>query len=1049
MRVYIRRIALFVLVIGLVIVAKPTFAASELSISKTADNLELSADSSDNIVRYTIKVKNTSRCDLGADIMMVFDRSGSMDDDKLNPPEPLTSAKTASSNFADSLAAQDQLGIVSYSDTATKDATLSTNKQNTKNAIAGYNAQGFTNIGDGVRLANEELESPRHNPAHPKYIILFTDGVANRPNANNAKPYALSQAAAAKANGTTVITIGLGKSADANLLQGMASPGQYYYAPSASEMVAIYQKISKAIRGVSPNTRISDDLSASLSVMNFVDADNGGKLNGNTLSWNLGDLVCGAEREVHFRMQLKCVDSSGTIPNSASVSNSTGSSAKSSSADVSYVSPKLTVAYTDGNQISRPGETLDYVATVNNIGSGPANGVQICLSIPANTTVLAASGSRIDNQICWNNQSFNPSESKNYTMKVRVNNDFAEGYSSISSNANVTNESCGAVSTTDITQIFVPPKPQPDYKTFATCVELSSDKQSYTAHFGFENKLANAQKLDVSVVTPAGSGNPVNEMSPGIVDRAFTATAKIDEVISWYTKADQTEKTATANSKFTPCNGDTIPDPTIDPVPTPNPGEVIGSPVVLSPTPKPASNKTPVVNIGGITNQCSTRRIRIANCSAIDDAAVETMQYSLDSGKSWHPVTNVKGLGDSKASCVIETKPLPDNTYDVIVRARDNSGEWGMSTAAKVDMNCEGIVIGANHPAVRGLSSLVTDGDGTLMLIENEKLDFTIEISGGPQKAKVVIVETKEEFELTYNRELNLWQGVIITSKIGNYQLRVIATEADGKSFERDINRIQILAQKKLTPESAEIAIYTREDNSKPWRNWAGTSFNQAATLPANKNNNMIFVTPGEYYVSTTQDGFLAANSNIVRVTQDTYLQISGDLLSSDNFFNRITNLWHEVQLEIADDTYLRANTSDLLGKVAPAIKLLTGKEELDNKVFDGKRTVLTVWNQWSPIGVEQMLKLSNTAKANVGINFMVVNSLINPDESENYLSRGQYNLNFYRTDNSYYETWRANTLPINYFIDESGVIKAVINGVMTEAQYREALNIFNPESND
>lgn len=70
------------------------------------------------------------------DVMLVLDRSGSMDDAGGSPPEPITSAKNAAKLLVDTLdPAQDQVGLVSYATTASLDRTLTSNLAAVKTAI--------------------------------------------------------------------------------------------------------------------------------------------------------------------------------------------------------------------------------------------------------------------------------------------------------------------------------------------------------------------------------------------------------------------------------------------------------------------------------------------------------------------------------------------------------------------------------------------------------------------------------------------------------------------------------------------------------------------------------------------------------------------------------------------------------------------------------------------------------------------------------------------------------------------------------------------------
>jgi hypothetical protein len=154
------------------------------------------------------------------DVMLVLDRSGSMGD----PPVPIGDVKAAAKALVGQLDSDvDQVGLVSYADWASLDHELASGESgfdSVKSAVDGLSPGGYTNIGDAVYMAQQELQSARHNPDAIPVIVLLTDGIANRSHAGawcatwpdeptECTDDAINQAATAKANGTNIFTIGL------------------------------------------------------------------------------------------------------------------------------------------------------------------------------------------------------------------------------------------------------------------------------------------------------------------------------------------------------------------------------------------------------------------------------------------------------------------------------------------------------------------------------------------------------------------------------------------------------------------------------------------------------------------------------------------------------------------------------------------------------------------------------------------------------------------------------------------------------------------------
>jgi hypothetical protein len=89
-----------------------------------------------------------------------------------------------------------------------------------------------------------ELAGARHAADHAAVLILLTDGRSNPRPAEEA----VARAAAAKAAGVTVFTIGLGADVEAGALAAIASRPEWYYgAPDGEALVEIYRQIAVAL----------------------------------------------------------------------------------------------------------------------------------------------------------------------------------------------------------------------------------------------------------------------------------------------------------------------------------------------------------------------------------------------------------------------------------------------------------------------------------------------------------------------------------------------------------------------------------------------------------------------------------------------------------------------------------------------------------------------------------------------------------------------------------------------------------------------------------
>jgi len=236
-----------------------------IAVSSTYEE-DINRDSSKDIFltwtsAFTTKPK--IGCTAPTDVMLVFDRSGSMGFGGQNPPQPLTSAKNAALSFVDGMQVVDQVGLVSFAAIASDpvDQNLTSLKEKVKEAIESIiifspASEQHTNIGDGVEKATLELLSSRSNSRAKKAIVLLTDGVASRPlNPEKAtdkeypKDYAREKSEIVRDNEISLYVIGLGNGVNEEFLSKdiATTPSYYYKAATSAELKNIYDEIALAV----------------------------------------------------------------------------------------------------------------------------------------------------------------------------------------------------------------------------------------------------------------------------------------------------------------------------------------------------------------------------------------------------------------------------------------------------------------------------------------------------------------------------------------------------------------------------------------------------------------------------------------------------------------------------------------------------------------------------------------------------------------------------------------------------------------------------------
>ncbi|MDX2168928.1 MAG: VWA domain-containing protein [Deltaproteobacteria bacterium] len=259
---------------------------------------------------------------LPLDVMIVFDRSASMDDAGGSPAQPITDARNGAKTLVNSLnAATDRAGLTSFSSSANVDRPLTSTLANVNSSIDGLSVTGNTNIAEGVLDGQGEIAANGRAAPTVRVMVVMSDGVANRrttgtscsstPTAHTACTLdAINKAAAAKAAGTYVFTIGLNLNnlapataaiARDTLQQMASSSGAYFESPSSAQLQGIFSQIANIITTLAgSNIVVTHVLPSGASYVSGSALPAPTSVSGQTLTWNLGLLNIGSSAGITF-----------------------------------------------------------------------------------------------------------------------------------------------------------------------------------------------------------------------------------------------------------------------------------------------------------------------------------------------------------------------------------------------------------------------------------------------------------------------------------------------------------------------------------------------------------------------------------------------------------------------------------------------------------------------------------------------------------------------------------------------------------------------------
>ncbi|MEN9612636.1 MAG: hypothetical protein RLZZ628_3450 [Bacteroidota bacterium] len=262
--------------------ANPTIPTAWQDFALVIDNAEYSSSSPVNVVT-------------------VIDRSGSM-----IGAGYVDVTKIASKQFVDFMNPQDEIGIVSFGDSAIQEYSLKLItgqpiKEDCKQAIQSIAFGGCTYMGAGIMEAKSMLNSVSGDKA----MVLMSDGYDNKGcDAGNAsKPSALD-AIAGLAGSLPIYSCAMGPLSDQDLLQKLATltDGRYYFMPTIDDLLEIYNYIRSQVSGTglianesvfAEQTRIAGFVDALATEAIF------------SVSWLHQDLKPGFNKEKNFEIRLR------------------------------------------------------------------------------------------------------------------------------------------------------------------------------------------------------------------------------------------------------------------------------------------------------------------------------------------------------------------------------------------------------------------------------------------------------------------------------------------------------------------------------------------------------------------------------------------------------------------------------------------------------------------------------------------------------------------------------------------------------------------------
>lgn len=454
--------------------------------------------------------------------------------------------------------------------------------------------------------------------------------------------------------------------------------------------------------------------------------------------------------------------------------------------------------------------------------------------------------------------------------------------------------------------------------------------------------------------------------------------------------------------------------------------------------PKVTSNQTPT-----ITGIASSKFTKISN-----------VQISLDRGETWF-LTKLVG---NKFS--LTTKPLEDGNYDVVARAYDNFGNLGISEKATLIIDTMPPIIGGEVFSA-GAIYLSPDNNGDIYTVSGTKINLTLSLRGGVTSGFIQSGDLK--FPLINIPKTNIWTANLIYEQGASELPSVEVVDGAGNKSSRRLNNIVVEKSGSIYEESkgsdfplvgAGIYLYYFDTISRSWVLWEGSSFGQDNPQVTTDSGKYSFIIPpGKYYLEVKKDGYKTIRSQIFERDENILVNFNFPLSPKTKISLRLPIIG-EIAFTLPNVNPIKTyevkfqkkaeeiRSDGRLGKPAPDIKITPEKGESVSIPLRGKY-VLSFVSTWSKTSQEQIPILSEfNRKLSDDEKLLVIFLQDTSSSSEVFIKRGNYIFDYLADKNGeLMKNYPVNTLPQHFFINSSGIIQDIQNGVLSETELLEKMS--------
>jgi len=417
------------------------------------------------------------------------------------------------------------------------------------------------------------------------------------------------------------------------------------------------------------------------------------------------------------------------------------------------------------------------------------------------------------------------------------------------------------------------------------------------------------------------------------------------------------------------------------------------------------------------------------------NAGVVSLEYSLDGGKNWLPVDTIDNPGKKSTTFSFTPGKLDDGNYLIKVRAKDATGNTGLSKLYTLVFDRLPPMVGGSLFSL-GPMILNPDTAGRLFTLTGLPLKITLSAVGGP--LTMTLSYNTQKFSLIKNIDSGLWSGTINISSPGTYQTLVNSIDGAQNVTNRQLNTVIALAPGTITDSqhhpltAAQISVYIFNQTENDFVLFDASPYLQVNPQPTDADGHYRLILPaGKYYLEITAPGQRKQRTTIFNIASPT--PITQNFSLTPSFF--FANWWAQtVPFQSTNIPSDSISANSLVGQPLPDFDLSTADFAFSNTTILGKPTVITFITSWEPQTSDQLLALDRFQATNPGINIVAVAVQESVSKVSIFQKTGGYTTPIVADpDGILVLPLSLQSLPTHLIIDKKGIIKEVIVGYTDE----------------